>query len=252
MADDERLSAAGRTMGGSVVVVLVVAAAAGTASGGLAFLLRNDPVPIQWALGLGLGAAVTATVVSTLPSGRLTWGWVARASVLVLSVCLLAGALLLVLRSQTNIQDVAARPVVAATWTTVDGQAAVELRVEASAVAKGDMLTASVVGLSPDDENLVTFFAGTAGPDASGEATVTQVVLLPRARLDALQVVALVVPASSLEPEEELLTVDCTGSMLAWTPPEAKSERTIEAAARPACLTLKSLPEPTRTVRGAP
>jgi hypothetical protein len=238
-----------KVLSGSVAVVVAAAGALGATTGGLAFLYRNEPPLVGSSLVLGFLAAVCATIVSILPSsGRPPAGWWIRAGLFGVSFLFLAAALVLVLVVQYKVQQVTSRPVITAEWGTAGGGLTLKTTVEADSLAKDDQLWASVGGFDRATKRPLTFYAGKTGPDSTGKARQQQTVAIQRhmesAEVETVYVVGVVVGRDSLNPGDEVVSVNCSGEVLVSNPrdPASVTRPAGRSVGEPACSTLKTLP----------
>jgi len=207
---------------GSVGLLAGAATALSAASGGLAFLFRNDPARTRWAIVLAGFATAIALLVSIIPD-RLSSSWWRRAAGFGASAALLVAALVLVGMTQYDLQSVSSRPVISTEWTTVGGGSAIKVSIEATSLAQDDQLFASVA-LYAEGQPTQFPYSGATGPDSDGNAKQVEVVPIPTKvgghDVDLVQVVAAIVKGHLL-PGTNVLSLACSGTIYTESTPPA-------------------------------
>jgi hypothetical protein len=235
-SESDGLGTTGKTLAGAVAIVIAAAGTFGTATGGLAFLLRNDALKLISALFLAALAAVFATWAilwiakkeRTLENPK----WI-RILWLTASAAVLAVALLLVLITQASLARNSSRPVIKAEFSNSTNGALLKVSVDADTLAVDDQLVIGVIGA-----NGSTFYWGSTGGDRNGHASQGTTIPVPLGVTDALSVSASVVTKDELgEANAADVFVTCDGTLH-----NANSGNSIRRLAHPACVVIKGIP----------
>jgi hypothetical protein len=224
----EAIGGTARVLAGGLAALVTAAGAFGTTTGGLARLLRNDPVGMWIGLIAAAIAVVFAIVAATYPpAGEFTDTWRRRTLLLAISGGLLLLGLLSVVRAQTGLLQLPYRPQLSASFGSGN---TLKVSARADSLRIGDRLSVNVVGLERFSGRLVQYYAGNVGPDGDGVARQEAEARLGQGPpVDEVQVVAAVRHKPS--PGD---VMDCAGTVTSVTGERSKMEFA------PACLVLSS------------
>jgi hypothetical protein len=242
-----------KTLTASVAIVVTAAGVIGAATGGLAFLLQNDPRRTRWALMLAAVAAAIAATITILPTNRPSRTWWVRAGAFAISGVLLGVATYLVLSAQVEVRYTEAMPTISAEWITVGSGEGLRVSAEVDAMAKYDVLAIVVTDGDRGGPYMPSYF-GYTGPDSTGKAKQQMAVALRdlqhRVPVDQVRILAVVLDRWDVQSDKAL--VGCHGTV--WRlardgrllPPSTgdhvEADRRANGHFEAACLVLRTVP----------